>query len=665
MADGDEYTVHIQNLGFLAAADTDACDTGFVAEDLVEFRIPLDADIAAFGLGEKLIDEDGFGLEAVAAMDNHHFGGDSRKIKRFLDGRVAPADDGDTLAFVEESIACGAGRHAFSAVVFLGGDTQVLGGGAGSDDEGVGRVPAGITFENERALLQICRMNMIEKHFGLETLGVAAHAVHQVRAKQAFDVAWPIIDLGRGHQLAALFETGDQQRRQVGARGVNGGGVARRSGSKNQQAAVAGVGHRTCPWSEMMVPIITHCVCGLEHASRWPPSGPVDPGRRCLQVLCQAWRDRQNPVRLECTGGSMRIGVPREVKPYEGRIALVPDAVSALVAAGHDVLVETAAGVGSGYADGEYEARGATVTSTAADLYAQADLIVKVKEPTEPEYGWLAARHILFSYLHLAANPGLAAALQRIGLQAVAFETVMAADGSLPLLAPMSDIAGRLAVHIGLNLLHAPAGGRGLLLGGVTGTERGHVVVVGAGEAGGNAVRVAAALGARVTVFDRLRARQAAMTAVGDNVTALPAYPHALADATADADLVIGAVLVPGARAPRVVTRDMVRAMRRGSVIIDIAIDQGGCVETMRPTDYRAPTYREEDVVHFGVTNMPGAVPRTAAQALSATILPYVLALAHGGVRDTQLRGGLNVAEGRITHPAVAESLAGAPGEDD
>ncbi len=358
----------------------------------------------------------------------------------------------------------------------------------------------------------------------------------------------------------------------------------------------------------------------------------------------------------------MRIGVPKEIKPHEGRIALVPDAVSALIAAGHEVSVETSAGLASGYADSEYEARGAVIAPAAASLYGQADLIVKVKEPTAPEYELLKAHHVLFSYLHLAASPELAAALCRIGLEAVAFETVTAADGSLPLLAPMSDIAGRLAVHIGLNLLHAPAGGRGLLLGGLAGTERGHVVVIGAGEAGGNAVRVAAALGARVTVFDRLYARQAAMTAVGGNVTALPAYPHAMASAIADADLVVGAVLIPGARAPRVVTRKMVQAMRRGSVIIDIAIDQGGCVETMRPTDYRAPTYEEEGVVHFGVTNMPGAVPRTAAQALSATLLPYVLALAQGGARDPLLQGGLNVAGGRITHAAVAESLAHASG---
>ena len=358
----------------------------------------------------------------------------------------------------------------------------------------------------------------------------------------------------------------------------------------------------------------------------------------------------------------MRIGVPKEVKPYEGRIALVPDAVSALVAAGHDVLIETGAGIGSGYTDAEYGARGAAVVAGARELYAGAEIIVKVKEPTESEYGLLESRHILFSYLHLAANPGLADALRRSGLQAIAFETVVAPDGSLPLLAPMSDIAGRLAVHIGLNLLHAPAGGRGVLLGGLTGTERGHVVVIGAGEAGGNAVRVAAALGARVTVFDKLRIRQAAMMGTGSNVTALPAYPHALAAAVADADLVVGAVLIPGARAPHVVSREMVRAMRPGSVIIDIAIDQGGCVETMHPTDYRAPTYVEEGVVHFGVTNMPGAVPRTAAQALSATILPYVLALAAGGPQDPHLAGGLNVAGGRITHPAVAASLAGADG---
>ena len=352
----------------------------------------------------------------------------------------------------------------------------------------------------------------------------------------------------------------------------------------------------------------------------------------------------------------MRIGVPREVKPWETRVALVPHAVAALIQEGHEVFLEAGAGHGSGFQDQEYAAHGAHIVADASAVFRSAQLIVKVKEPVGEEWGRLRADHILFSYLHLAANRPLTEALQRIGLVAVAFETVVQ-DGLLPLLAPMSDIAGRLAVHIGAQLLHARSGGRGILLGGLPGTERGHVVVIGAGEAGGNAVRVAASLGARVTVFDKLRARQSAMMAVGPNVTALPAYEETVAAAVREADLVIGAVLVAGARAPHVVTRPMVRAMHRGAVIVDIAIDQGGCVETMHATDYGAPTYIEEGVVHFGVTNMPGAVPRTASQALSAVLLPYVQVLATHGVDDPRLAGGVNVRGGRITHEAVAAAM--------
>ncbi|MHB8254250.1 MAG: alanine dehydrogenase [Acidiferrobacter sp.] len=353
----------------------------------------------------------------------------------------------------------------------------------------------------------------------------------------------------------------------------------------------------------------------------------------------------------------MRIGIPKEIKPWEARVALVPHAVAALVQAGHEVFLEAGAGQGSGFADSDYTRHGARIAEGAAALYRAASLIVKVKEPVAAEYSLLRADHTLFSYLHLAANRPLTEALCAAGVTAVAFETVVQ-GGALPLLAPMSEIAGRLAVQIGCQLLHAPAGGRGVLLGGLPGTERGHVVVIGAGEAGGNAVRLAAAIGAQVTVFDKLHARLSAMAAVAANVTALPSYEETIAQAVSTADLVIGAVLVAGARAPRVVTRSMVGGMRHGAVMIDIAIDQGGCIETMRPTDYGSPTYIEEGVVHFGVTNMPGAVPRTASQALSAVLLPYVQVLAKSGVDDKSLTGGLNVRAGQIVHAAVAAALA-------
>lgn len=349
----------------------------------------------------------------------------------------------------------------------------------------------------------------------------------------------------------------------------------------------------------------------------------------------------------------MRIGIPREIKPLEGRVGLVPAAAGALVAAGHQVLVERGAGLPSGYEDAAYCAVGVEVLPDATALYGAAELIVKVKEPVEPELDLLRSHHLLFAYLHLAALPALTERLCGIGLTAVAFETV-AESGGLPLLAPMSDIAGRIAVQVGTHLLHRPAGGKGILLGGLPGVPRGRVVILGAGQAGGNAARVAAALGAQVTVFDKAPAKLVQMYELGPNVAALYPYPQALEVAVQAADLLIGAVLVPGARAPVLVDRALVARMQPGSVIIDIAVDQGGCIETTRPTNYTAPTYVEEGVIHFGVTNMPGAVPRTASDALSAALIPYVhrLAAPHWE-QDAALAGGINVCGGKVVHPAL------------
>lgn len=353
----------------------------------------------------------------------------------------------------------------------------------------------------------------------------------------------------------------------------------------------------------------------------------------------------------------MRIAIPKEVKPLEGRIALIPDAVAELVDHGHTVTIQSGAGLASGFGDDDFRRAGGRIAADAGATWSAGDLIVKVKEPIEQEYGLLEAHHRLFSYLHLAAAPALAEVLRQKKLLAVAFETVEH-NGTLPLLAPMSDIAGRLAVQVGTTLLHTPQGGEGVLLGGLPAAPRGNVVVLGAGHAGGNAARMAAALGASVIVFDRNPERLAAMHALGANVTALYGFRTAIAAAIAAADLVIGAVLVTGARAPKVVTRDMVKRMRKGSVIVDIAVDQGGCIETTRATDYTKPTYIEEGVTHFCVTNMPGAVPRTASQALSAALAPYVLRLARDDwEQDSALQAGVNVRDGQIVHPAVRAAL--------
>jgi alanine dehydrogenase len=353
----------------------------------------------------------------------------------------------------------------------------------------------------------------------------------------------------------------------------------------------------------------------------------------------------------------MRIGIPKEVKVREGRVALIPPAVGDLVLNGHEVFIQSTAGVASGYPDEDYLRVGAQIVPDAPALYAGVQMVLKVKEPIAPEYDLLRKDHILFSYLHLASTPKLAQALKEKGLTAVAFETV-AAHGKLPLLVPMSDIAGRLSVHIGTTLLHGHAGGRGVMLGGLPSTERGHVVILGAGVAGGNAAAVAAALGARVTVLAPRREELERMHALGPNVTALPSSAPLIHEAVLSADLLIGAVLIPGAKAPKLVTAEMVRRMKPGSVIIDISVDQGGCIETIRPTDYDHPTYVQDGVVHFGVTNMPGAVPRTASQALSTALTPYVLKLAtDGGLLDPAIAQGVNVAGGKFVHPAVARAM--------
>ncbi len=351
----------------------------------------------------------------------------------------------------------------------------------------------------------------------------------------------------------------------------------------------------------------------------------------------------------------MRIGIPRETKTLEGRVALVPAACADLVRRGHEVWLEKDAGVKSGFQDEQYTAIGVKIAPDAAALYEKGELIVKVKEPIAGDLQHLRRDHLLFCYLHLAAEPTLTERLLGIGLTGVAFESVEFDDGGLPLLAPMSIIAGRIATQIGTHLLHQPAGGKGKLLGGLPSTERGKVVVFGAGAAGGNSAALAAAAGANVVVFDKRQDRLAEMMAMGPNVTALYPYEEYAAREVASADLVIGAVLIPSAKAPRVVTEAMVKTMEPGSVLVDISVDQGGCFETTRPTTYADPTYVVHGVTHFAVTNMPGAVPKTSSEAICAAILPYVQRLASDGQwRDhVPLARGINVADGKLIHPAL------------
>ncbi len=356
----------------------------------------------------------------------------------------------------------------------------------------------------------------------------------------------------------------------------------------------------------------------------------------------------------------MRIGIPREIKPHEGRVALVPAACAELAALGHAVRVQAGAGERAGYPDADYARAGAEIVPDAAALYGGSEVIVKVKEPVGPELDLLRPHHVLFSFLHLAADHALAERLRRIGLTAFAYET-LAVDGRLPVLAPMSHIAGKLAVQVGATLLHEPQGGVGLLLGGVSDADPGRVVILGAGSAGMSACAVAVALGAAVQVLDIDEARLAALRGEWPTVEFLPASPERVAAVVPAADLLVGAVLVPGRHAPHVVSRELVAAMAPGRVVVDIAIDQGGCIETSRPTTWDAPVFRAEGELHMAVTNMPGAVPRTATQALSAAVLPWVKRfLAGDWQHDPALRSALNVAGGEFRHPAIRAEMAAA-----
>jgi alanine dehydrogenase len=359
----------------------------------------------------------------------------------------------------------------------------------------------------------------------------------------------------------------------------------------------------------------------------------------------------------------MLAGIPKEIKDNEYRVGVVPSTVRELTAKGHCVLVETRAGLGAGLSDAEYEAAGAKIVASPAEIFAHAELIVKVKEPLPAERGMLRRGQVLFTYLHLAADPQQARDLIETGVTAIAYETVTGPNGGLPLLMPMSEVAGRMAPHVGAHCLEKENGGRGVLLGGVPGVSAASVVILGGGVAGTNAAFIASGIGAEVAVVDRNpEALRRIVAQFGSRVRTLFSTRDVVETLCRRADLVIGTVLVPGDAAPKLISAETVRAMKPGSVIVDVAIDQGGCAETSRPTTHSHPTYVVDEVVHYCVTNMPGAVARTSTFALSNMTTPYVIALADKGVRralaeDEHLRNGLNVHEGRLTYRAVAEAL--------
>jgi len=358
----------------------------------------------------------------------------------------------------------------------------------------------------------------------------------------------------------------------------------------------------------------------------------------------------------------MRIGCPKEIKAQECRVGLTPAGVDALVRAGHAVFVEDNAGLASGFANEEYVAQGATILPTAREVYDIAEMIVKVKEPLEPEYELMHEGQIMFTYLHLAPDPAQTQALLRKKVTGIAYETVQLADRSLPLLSPMSEVAGRLSIQVGARLLESNCGGRGVLLGGVTGVERASVVIVGGGNVGTNAAKMAVGLGANVTVIDLNAKRLAYLDDVfGGRVQTLLSNSYNIARAVKNADLVVGCVLIPGAKAPKLVTEEMVKSMKPGSVLVDVAIDQGGSIETIdRITTHADPYFVKHGVIHYSVANMPGAVPRTSTQALTGATLPYALKIANLGAeeacrRDPALMKGLNTYQGHVTYKAVAD----------
>lgn len=359
----------------------------------------------------------------------------------------------------------------------------------------------------------------------------------------------------------------------------------------------------------------------------------------------------------------MLIGVPKELKNHEYRVGMVPASVRELIANGHKVMVETHAGQGIGVSDEDYQAVGAIIVKTAAEIYRDAELIVKVKEPQPQECQQLHAGQVLFTYLHLAPDPEQTRLLLASGCTAIAYETVTDRNGGLPLLSPMSEVAGRMAIQAGAHCLEKAQGGSGILLGGVPGVAAAKVVVLGGGVVGTNAVRVAMGMEARVTVIDKSLPRLKELDLqFGSKLNTIYSTRDSIEEYVLDADLVVGAVLVPGAAAPRLVTRDMLHKMRAGSVMVDVAIDQGGCFETSRPTTHTDPTYVVDGVVHYCVTNMPGGVARTATFALNNATLPFIIALANKGYQralaeDKYLLEGLNIHRGKIVHPAVAHAL--------
>ena len=359
----------------------------------------------------------------------------------------------------------------------------------------------------------------------------------------------------------------------------------------------------------------------------------------------------------------MRIGVPKEIKVHEYRVGLVPAAARELVESGHEVLVQTGAAAGIGFTDADYQRVGAKIAATAADVFAQSEMIVKVKEPQPVECAMLRKGQVLYTYLHLAPDPKQTEALVQSGATCIAYETVTAPDGSLPLLTPMSEVAGRMSVQVGAYCLQKANGGRGILLGGVPGVAPAKVVILGGGVSGTHAAEMAVGLRADVTIVDRSVKRLRELSAIfGPSLRTEYSTQEHIDSLVIDADLVIGAVLIAGAAAPKLVTRDMVRRMKAGSVLVDISIDQGGCFETSRPTTHAEPTFIVDDVIHYCVANMPGAVPRTSTFALNNVTLPFARRLADHGWKaamqaDPHLANGLNVHEGHVTNEAVAQAL--------
>lgn len=362
----------------------------------------------------------------------------------------------------------------------------------------------------------------------------------------------------------------------------------------------------------------------------------------------------------------MLVGVPKEIKLLEARVGLIPNSVSELVDRGHRVIVETGAGVGIGASDEAYQAVGAEIAPGAEKIFELADLIVKVKEPQKSEWDLLRPNQILFAYLHLAADVEQARGLMMSGCTAIAYETVTDDQNGLPLLAPMSEVAGRLAVIEGAASLKISSGGRGLLISGVPGTPSAEVVIIGGGVVGANAAKMAIGLGARVTLFDRSLPRLRYLVDIfGDRISTRFSNRANLEEACLKADIVIGAALVPGGRTPRLISRAFLSEMKKGSVLIDVAIDQGGCFETSMPTTHEKPTYTVNNVLHYCVTNMPGAVPLTSSEALNSATLPYILTLAEKGTKaldmDKNLRNGLNIRNGEIMHDAVIGAIGKTP----